>query len=69
MTRKPDYWLKAMDKDTNEKGKIGAAWINRDGSISIDIDAFTVLQSKPSLVLTLFKIDRSPVNASEDDSP
>lgn len=59
--RKPDYWVKAMNKDTNEKRKIGAAWVNSDGSISVDIDAFTVLQSSPSLVVTLFPIDRSPV--------
>lgn len=58
MVRKPDFWLKAMDKDTNEKRKIGAGWRNQDGSISIDIDAFTILTSKPTLVLTLFPIER-----------
>lgn len=56
--RKPDYWVKAMDKGTNEKRKIGAAWANPDGSISIDIDAFTVINSLPDLVITLFPIDR-----------
>lgn len=56
--RKPDYWVKAMDKGTNEKRKVGAAWSNRDGSISIDIDAFTTLRSSPDLVITLFPIAR-----------
>ena len=58
MSRKPDFWLKAMNKDTNEKRKVGAAWKNQDGSISIDIDSFTVLNSSPSLFLTLFPIER-----------
>ena len=56
--RKPDYWLKGMNKETNEKRKVGAAWDNPDGSISIDLDAFTVLESSPALVLTLFPIER-----------
>lgn len=63
--RKPDYWVKAMNKGTNEKRKIGAAWANPDKSISIDIDAFTVLHAHPDLVITLFPIDRSsPVDRS-----
>jgi hypothetical protein len=56
--RKPDFWLKAMNKATNEKRKVGAGWKNEDGSVSIDIDAFTVLQSSPDLVLTLFSVER-----------
>ena len=57
--RKPDFWVKAMNKATNEKRKIGAAWTNQDGSVSIDMDAFTVLHSSPDLVITLFPIDRT----------
>lgn len=57
-SRKPDFWLKAMNKATNEKRKVGAAWRNPDGSVSIDLDAFTVLASHPDLVLTLFPITR-----------
>jgi hypothetical protein len=63
IARKPDFWVKAMNKATNEKRKIGAAWLNKDGSVSVDIDAFTILQSSPDLVITLFPIDRTPVNA------
>lgn len=57
--RKPDYWVKMMNKDTNEKRKIGAGWKNDDGSISIDIDCFTVISAHPALVITMFPIDRS----------
>lgn len=65
--RKPDYWIKAMDKGTNEKRKIGAAWMNEDDhSISLTIDPFTTLRSSPNLVITLFPITRG-VNA-EDES-
>lgn len=54
--KKPDYWVKAMDKSTNQKRKVGAAWANEDGSISIDIDPFTVIStiSNPNLVITCF---------------
>lgn len=69
MPRKPDYWVKAMNKATNEKRKIGAAWANPDKSISIDVDAFTVLHAHPDLVITLFPIDRSPVNADAENYP
>jgi hypothetical protein len=58
MSRKPDYWFKAMDKATENRGKVGAAWLNDDGSVSIDLNPFTVLVSSPNLVLTLFPIER-----------
>lgn len=64
--RKPDYWVKAMNKETNEKRKIGAAWKNQDGSVSIDIDSFTVIASSPHLVITLFPIDRSGKRVNDD---
>lgn len=55
--RKPDFWVKAMNKRTDEKRKIGAAWQNEDGSISVAIDCFTVLEASPDLVVTLFPVD------------
>jgi hypothetical protein len=59
--RKPDFWLKAMNKQYNEKSKVGAGWKNADGSISIDLNPFVVLSAPitTDLVLTLFPIDRS----------
>lgn len=67
--RKPDFWLKAMDKSEGKTStsKVGAAWLNKDGTISIDLNAFvtleTVTRHPENLVLTLFPIDRSKVNA------
>jgi hypothetical protein len=68
--RKPDYWVKAMDKRIPGKSsasKVGAAWKNKDGSISVDLNPFTTLETVSrtpgDLVITLFPIDRSGVNA------
>lgn len=54
--RKPDFRLKALNKTTDEKSMVGAGWTNADGSISIDLNAFVVLQGTSDLVLTLFPI-------------
>lgn len=66
--KKPDYWLKAMNKRVAGKvatGKVGAGWKNNDGSISIDLNAFVVLEtvthSPEDLVITLFPIERGDV--------
>ena len=54
--RKPDYNLAALDKETGFKNnRIGAAWINPDGRISIQLNPFVVLDgTNPNLVVTLF---------------
>ena len=59
--RKPDYNLGAMDKETDMKGKIGAAWINDDGSIGIKLNPWVVLDgANPNLTLRLFKNEQEP---------
>lgn len=54
MANKPDYRLHALNKESQEKNRIGAGWINDDGSISIRLDAFVKLEAGPNLVLTMF---------------
>lgn len=54
--RKPDFRLKALDKDTDVKGSVGAGWLNDDGSISVVLNPWVVLNANKSLVLTLFPI-------------
>jgi hypothetical protein len=56
MSRSPDYRIGAMNKRTDEKnGKVGAAWINNDGSISLVLDTFVQLPvGSPDLLITLF---------------
>lgn len=57
--KKPDYTLSAMDKDTERlKGNVGIAWINEDGTISIRLNPFVVLDTREhALELRLFKND------------
>ena len=58
-SRTPDYHLKALNKRTGERtGKVGAAWRNEDGSVSIKLDMFVSLIYDPDLLLTLFVNDR-----------
>lgn len=54
--RSPDYIVKALDKSNDQrKGRIGAAWLNEDGSISISLDPFVVIDA--SLTINLFPKD------------
>ncbi len=57
-SRTPDYNVKAMNKATGEKARIGAGWLNEDNSISIVLNSFTIIESNPNLVITLFPYDR-----------
>lgn len=54
MSKKPDYTVAAMNKATDAKSNIGAAWINSDGTVSIILDAFVVLHGGKELLVTLF---------------
>ena len=62
MGRKPDFVLKARrvksSRADNGKGRIGVAWLNDNGSISIDLDPFIVLSSVEELQITLFPNDQ-----------
>lgn len=55
MSRTPNYILKALDKDYEKKGKIGAAWDNEDSTITIVLDPFVYISGRDNLVLTLFR--------------
>lgn len=46
----PDYSVTAFDKVTKLKNKIGAAWIQPDGSLRIKFDAFISLPADMSNV-------------------
>jgi len=60
--RTPDFVLKALNKETDKKGKVGAAWENDDRSVSISLDPFVVLSGQDSIVLTLFPWDTGDNN-------
>lgn len=54
VSRKPDFKLSALNKTNEHKGKVGAAWKNPDGTISIALDPFVALSANDNLLITLF---------------
>lgn len=58
--RMPDWELRYLNKDTDEKGQVGAAWTNDDGSIRIKLNPRVVLEAGPDCVLTLFVWQDNP---------
>ena len=52
--RKPDYRIAAMNKVTDEKGNIGAAWVNPEGTISLVFDPWVVVPRGKEIVITMF---------------
>lgn len=56
MARKPDYRVGALNKRTNAKGRVGGAWLNPNGTISMVLDPFIVLtqEGNNDLLITLF---------------
>lgn len=62
--RQPDYDLAVLNRETEQKGRVGAAWLNPDGSISIRLNPMVVLDSRPELVITLFKRQPHPTKKS-----
>ena len=55
--RTPDWELRCLNRNTEERGQIGAAWTNDDGSIRIKLNPCVTVPSDPMLLLTLFKWD------------
>lgn len=65
IARQPDYILKALNKETDEKsGRIGVAWMNTNGSLTLSIDMMVTLASNPNVVLTLFPNNYKNENVS-----
>ena len=56
---KPHYRLKYLNKQTEEKGEIGAAWLNEDNSITVVLNPLVVVPQSKDVLLTLFPVDGS----------
>ena len=54
-TRSPDFDLTVWNKETNAKGRVGAAWVNEDNSISIVLNPCVVLVPDKNINIRLFK--------------
>lgn len=77
----PDYNIAALDKKTEIRGTIGAAWKNADGSIRLKLNPFLVLDTgKNDLVVTLFPVnnrdqarykkqDKAAQDVTQDSTP
>lgn len=51
---KPTHRLRFLNKQTEERGTIGAGWQNADGSITIVLDPMVVVRQEAAVLLTLF---------------
>jgi hypothetical protein len=58
-SRTPDYVVKAVDKESGRKMRVGAAWLNDNGTISIDLDVFVVLEGSRRPTINLFPWEES----------
>lgn len=55
--RRPDYALSVMNTKTGGRGKVGAAWREKDGSIQIRLNPMVTLTDAWDHVLMLFPND------------
>lgn len=62
MSRKPDYIVRGLHKQTNKKGILGAAWNKDKGMISIALNPFIAIPLDENMVITLFPNDDGPDN-------
>lgn len=53
-TRRPDYRIAALNKETDAKGNIGVAWKNEDGSIGVVFNPFVTVPVGNNFVITMF---------------
>lgn len=56
---RPTHRLKVLDKVTGQRDRVGAGWLNKDGSITIRLNMCVVLSENDLMdrVLTLFPAD------------
>lgn len=66
MSRVPDYRLRVLNKETNQRATVGAGWLNENESISIRLDLCSVLTADPNLVITLFPCNKEATERESD---
>jgi hypothetical protein len=55
--RRPDYRIMALDKDTEERGELGAGWLKEDGSIYLKFNPFVTVPVGGRFSVAAFPID------------
>ena len=53
--RTPEFDFCALNKVTGERGRLGAAWLNEDGTISIVLNFMVQVPTGKEWVLSLLK--------------
>ncbi len=56
--RPPDFNVSALVKSTDHKGRVGAGWVNADGTITVKLNPFVVLSAAQDTLITLFPADK-----------
>ena len=54
VSKPPDYKVSALSKTTEQRGPVGVAWTQPDGTIRIKLNSFVVLDNRDDLLITLF---------------
>lgn len=54
MNNTPHWDVSYLNKTTERKGRIGAAWNNDDGTISVVLNPLVVIDAKEDILITLF---------------
>ena len=54
--RSPDFNVSCLNKDTNERAKVGVAWKNTNGCINIRLDPFITLTAGKNILVMLFPV-------------
>ena len=58
--RRPDYYIRAKPRSYEGLGgKVGAAWINEDKSITIKLETCTVLFGNDDLLIRMFPVEKT----------
>lgn len=50
----PTHVLKVLNKKTDARSVCGVGWLNKDGSISIQLNPCIIMKQESNLVFTLF---------------
>lgn len=66
---RPQYRLKAYHKPTGNRGEVGAAWVNDDGSLTLKLNPCVVLTYDSNIVLTLFPVEEPKPFPPKKDNP
>lgn len=61
----PDYEIRALNKETQEKANIGAAWKKPDGSITLVFNPFVTVPTGKKFAITAFPVEGKDARIAE----